>query len=66
MAYTMGEYSATALIAAGLSRRDVVESLERELGLNDREANAAWLRVTLRRGEAPEIRRTVHELAHAS
>lgn len=65
MAYTTGEYSATALVAAGLSRRDVVESLERELGLSDREANAAWLRVTLRMDELPAIRRTVRELAHA-
>jgi hypothetical protein len=62
----MGEYSATALIAAGLSRRAIVESLERDLGLTDREANAAWLRVTLRMGEGPEIGRTVRELAHAT
>jgi hypothetical protein len=65
MAYTAGEYSATALIAAGLSRQTVVESLERELGLTDREANAAWLRVTLRTSEVPEIRRVVRELVHA-
>ena len=65
MTYTTGEYSATALVAAGLSRRAVVESLERELGLSDREANAAWLRVTLRRDDLPEIRRTVRELAHS-
>lgn len=65
MTYTTGEYSATALIAAGLSRHAVVESLERELGLSDRDANAAWLRVTLRTSEVPAIRRTVRELAHA-
>jgi hypothetical protein len=65
MAYTAGEYSATALIAVGLSRQTVVESLERELGLTDREANAAWLRVTLRTSEVPEIRRVVRELVHA-
>jgi hypothetical protein len=65
MTYTAGEYSATALIAAGLPRHAVVASLEHELGLSEREANAAWLRVTLRTSEVPAIRRTVRELAHA-
>jgi hypothetical protein len=62
MSYVTGECCATALIQAGLSRRDVVAALERELGLTDKEACAAWLHVTLHQGEIPAIRRVVSDL----
>jgi hypothetical protein len=62
MTYVTGECCATALIQAGLSRRDVVAALERELGLTEREAGAAWLHVTLHQGEIPAIRRVVTDL----
>jgi hypothetical protein len=62
MRYVTGECCATALIQAGLSRRDVVAALERELGISDKEASAAWLHVTLHQGEIPAIRRVVSDL----
>ena len=62
MNYVTGECCATALIQAGLPRRDVVAALERELGLTDKEAGAAWLHVTLHQGEVPAIRRAVRDL----
>ena len=62
MSYVTGECCATALIQAGLPRREVVAALERELGLSDKEAGAAWLHVTLNQGEVPAIRRVVREL----
>jgi hypothetical protein len=62
MSYMTGECCATALIQAGLPRREVVAALERELGLTDREAGAAWLHVTLNQGEVPAIRRAVRDL----
>jgi hypothetical protein len=62
MTYVSGECCATALIQAGLSRREVVAALERELGLSDREACAAWLHVTLHQGEIPAIRRVVGDI----
>jgi hypothetical protein len=64
MTYTPGVYSATALVGAGLPRRRVVETLERELGLSQRDANAAWIRVTLKQ-ELPDVRLAVHEIVHA-
>jgi hypothetical protein len=62
MRYVPGECCATALIHAGLSRREVVAALERELGLNAREASAAWLQVTLHHGEISAVRRVVRDL----
>jgi hypothetical protein len=62
MTYVTGECCATALIQAGLSRREVVAALERELGLNDKQACAAWLHVTLHQGEIAAVRRVVREI----
>jgi hypothetical protein len=62
MTYVTGECCATALIQVGLTRRDVVAALQRELGLNDREACAAWLHVTLHQGEISAVRRVVRDL----
>jgi hypothetical protein len=64
MSYVTGECCATALIQAGLSRGEVTAALQRELGLNDKEACTAWLHVTLQQGEIPAIRRVVSELDH--
>jgi hypothetical protein len=65
MTYQLGESSATELVRVGLPRRQVMQTLERELGLTDREAGAAWLHVTLREGEVQNIRTLVRRLAHA-
>jgi hypothetical protein len=62
MTYVTGEWCATALIQAGLSRREVVAALERELGLTDKQACAAWLHVTLHQGEIAAVRRVVRDL----
>jgi 16S rRNA U516 pseudouridylate synthase RsuA-like enzyme len=64
MAYQLGESSAAELVRVGLSRRQVVQTLERELGLTDRQAADAWLHVTLREGEVHNIRAVVRRLAH--
>jgi hypothetical protein len=62
MTYVTGECCATALIQAGLSRREVVVALEREIGLTEQQASAAWLHVTLHQGEIGAIRRVVRDL----
>jgi hypothetical protein len=62
MSYVTGEWCATALIQAGLTRREVIAALERELGLTEKEADAAWLHVTLDQGEISAVRRIVRDL----
>lgn len=62
MTYVTGESCATALIQAGLTRREVVAALERELGVTEKQANAAWLHVTLHLGEIAAVRRVVRDL----